>query len=335
MAMEEELIVRYLSGEASAEEEQKLLAWIAQHPSNKQQFLASKKIFELSDQHYAAHNVKLLYINVDQEWNHFISKIENRKETPERSIAEGSSMVGNWMRIAATIVLILVSGAAVYLFINKNSDVNYQTTSNTLTVSLPDGSQVILNRNSELLYSSSFGEKSRFVKLKGEGFFSVARDEQKPFVIEVNQTKVEVLGTSFNVQGYEDAKSVEVVVQTGVVKFSAPSSKGEAIIMAGQKGIYSKANQQINSFVNEDPNFLSWNTRTIVFEDDNLREVIETLNKTYHANIVATTEIPASCVVTVSFDHQTLEAVLNVLKTTLNLAYRVKGNRIEITHAGC
>jgi transmembrane sensor len=120
-----------------------------------------------------------------------------------------------------------------------------------------------------------------------------------------------------------------------IVKFSAPAAKGEAIIKAGQKGIYSKAKQQINSFVNEDPNFNAWNTRTIVFEEDNLRTVIETLNKTYHANIVATSEIPASCVVTVTFDHQTLESVLNVLKTTLNLTYKVNGSRIEITHTGC
>jgi transmembrane sensor len=208
--MEEELIVRYLSGEASAEEEQKLLAWIAQHPSNKQQFLTSKKVFELSDQHYAAHDVKSLDISVDQEWNHFVSKIEKKKETPERSITVGQpSFAGNWMRMAATIALILVSGAAVYFFISKNNDVHYQTINNTLTVSLPDGSQVILNTNSELSYSSSFGKNDRRVKLVGEGFFNVQRDEQKPFVIDVNQTKVEVLGTSFDVQGYEDAKSVE------------------------------------------------------------------------------------------------------------------------------
>jgi transmembrane sensor len=333
--MEEELIVRCLSGEASVEEEQKLHAWIALRPENEQRYLASKKVFELSNQHYAVRGLKSLDINVDQEWNHFVNKIERKKEAPEYSIPVGQpTFAGNWLRMAASIALIVMSGAAVYYFV-KDNDVHYQTTNSPLTISLPDGSQVILNTNSELSYSTAFGAKNRLVKLSGEGFFRVERDEQKPFVIDVNKTKVEVLGTSFDVQGYEDAESVEVVVQTGVVKFSAPATKREVTLTAGQKGIYSKTKQHLNSFVNEDPNFLSWNTQTIVFTDSNLRTVIETLNRTYHANIVATSEIPASCVVTVTFDHQTLEAVLNVLKTTLNLTYRINSNRIEITHAGC
>ena len=333
--MEDELIVRYLSGEASDEEKQKLLAWIAQRPEHEQQFLAAKKLVEMSDTHFATRGATSLDIDVAQEWNYFVDSIEKKKETPLRSIAATQPFFsGNWLRIAASVALILVSSAVVYFFVKKN-DVYYQTANNTLTVSLPDGSSAILNEYSELAYSTTFGEKNRQVKLKGEAFFNVEPDKQKPFIIDVNQTKVEVVGTSFDVRAYEDAEAVEVVVQTGIVKFSAPSAKTEVTITAGQKGIYSKAKQHINSFANEDPNFNAWNTRTIVFTEDNLRTVVETLNKTYRANIVATGEISATCVVTVTFDHQTLEAVLTVLKTTLNLTYRINGNRIEITHAGC
>jgi transmembrane sensor len=333
--MEDELIVRYLSGEASDEEKKKLLAWTAQSPENEKQFLSAEKLFELSDRHYATRKPHSLDINVEQEWNHFVNSIEKKKETPVRAIVVAKpSFAGNWLRIAASVALILVSSAIVYFFVRDN-DVHYQTTNNTLTVSLPDGSSVVLNEYSELSYSTSFGENNRQVKLKGQGFFNVEKDKQKPFIIDATQTKVEVVGTSFDVRAYEDTEAVEVVVQTGVVKFSAPVAKGEITIAAGQKGIYSKAKQHLDSFVNEDPNFNAWNTRTIVFAEDNLRTVIETLNKTYHANIIATGEISASCVVTVTFDHQTLEAVLNVLKTTLNLTYRINGNQIEITRAGC
>lgn len=333
--MEEELIIRYLSGEASAEEEKKLLAWIVQRPVNERRFLASKKVFELSNKHYAGREGQRLDIDVDQEWNHFVNNIGKRKPARERSLMPDGPSGGSWLRMAAAILLLLMSGAIVYYYVIKNSDVRYQTADNTLMVSLPDGSHAILNAHSELSYSSTFGEKHRRVKLKGEGFFNVERDMQKPFIIDVNQGEVEVLGTSFDVQGYDDREAVEVVVQTGVVKFSVPEAKAEVTITAGQKGVYSKTGHHISSFLNEDPNFLSWNTRTLVFEEDDLRTVIETLNKTYHVNIVIASEIPASCVVTVTFDHQTLEAVLNVLQTTLNLTYQINGNRIEITRAGC
>jgi ferric-dicitrate binding protein FerR (iron transport regulator) len=173
------------------------------------------------------------------------------------------------------------------------------------------------------------------VILKGEAFFEVAHDANKAFVIQVNGANVEVLGTSFNVQGYESRTAIEVTVQTGVVKFSVPELQQEVKLVAGQQGVYSKGNQQLTSAPNADLNFLSWNTRKLVFMENDLRTVVETLNKTYQAEIVLATDIPGSCVVTVTFDQQTLEAVLHVLETTLNLTYRKTGNRIEIIRAGC
>jgi ferric-dicitrate binding protein FerR (iron transport regulator) len=72
-----------------------------------------------------------------------------------------------------------------------------------------------------------------------------------------------------------------------------------------------------------------------VFEKNDLKSVVETLNKIYQTNIVIMTDVPPTCEVTVSFDHQTLESVLHVLENTLNLTYRINGNKIEITAAGC
>jgi ferric-dicitrate binding protein FerR (iron transport regulator) len=89
------------------------------------------------------------------------------------------------------------------------------------------------------------------------------------------------------------------------------------------------------SAVNQDVNFLSWNTGRLVFVENDLRSVLETLKKTYHADIVIRTDIPVSCIVTVTFDQQSLESVLKVLESTLNLKYVINGNTVEITEAGC
>ena len=331
--MQDELIIRHLTGEASAEEEKQLQLWMAQLPENEKYYEELKKVFELSANHFAKNSKQPVDINVDQEWNTFVATI-SKKETPIRTLnLEKSSR--SWLRLAAALLLIAASGFVINYFVFRNTDVKFQIADTTQSISLPDGSTVVLNKYSELSYASSFGETDRIVTLKGEAFFEVERDTQKPFVIHVNNAEVEVLGTSFNVQSYEEREEIEVVVQTGLVKFSVPGVNKEIKLEAGQKGIYSKAAKDLGSTINTDINFLAWNTRKLVFTENDLRSVIETINRTYQVNITLPASISSSCVVTVTFDHQSLQSVLNVLKTTLNLEYRINGNQVEILSAGC
>ncbi len=328
------LIIRHLTGEASAEEEKQLSAWIAQSQDNEHHYRDLRKAFELSNRYYTNRSDQDPDINIDKEWNHFVNQINEKPtaDTPVRMLIPDQSP-GRWLRVAAALALLVASGFVINYFI-FGSRVHHQTTGNTLSITLNDGSEVLLNRNSELWYSTRFGSKTRTVNLKGEAFFEVVRDPDRPFIVHVNDVDIEVLGTSFNVQGY-DEKGVDVIVETGVVKFSAPAVNKEVKLTAGQRGVYIKEQQQLISISNEDRNFLSWKTRKIIFIENDLRTVVAALNKAYNANIVITANIPASCVVTVTFDHQSLEAVLNVLKSTLNLTYRITGNQIEITLAGC
>lgn len=334
-----ELIARSLTGEASAEDEKKLSSWIAESQQNERHFLALKNAFELSGTYYAHQTLQDLDINIDQEWDHFTNRARKKEEsTAARDVKPmGISMPGSrtirpWLRVAAALVLMVAAGIMINYFVSGTTQY-FRTTDKTMALSLPDGSQVLLNRNSEFSYSSHFGSKTRTVNLKGEAFFEVVRNPDRPFVIKVHDAEVEVLGTTFDVQAYDDSKAVEVTVETGIVKLSAPDLKKEVSLHAGDKGIFSKASREISSLKNDNINFLSWNTQKIVFIENDLQTVVETLNRAYGSNIILDRDIPSSCVVTVTFDRQTLEAVLNVLKTTLNLNYQKQGNQIEITHA--
>ena len=73
------------------------------------------------------------------------------------------------------------------------------------TIELPDGTNVVLNSASQLSYLNNFGEKVRRVQLNGEAYFKVAHDEKHPFVVQIGDLEVKVLGTSFNVSAYEDS----------------------------------------------------------------------------------------------------------------------------------
>lgn len=327
----ENLITRCLTGEASAEEQLRLDDWRAKHSGNEKLFQDFKKTFDWSNRHLAARQSQKIDVDVDHEWNEFRQTIQPEQA---RSVQLGSG-VSFGLRMAAAILLLVTAGAVTYYWATKNSEMVYETAANTLNVELPDGSQVVLNQNSRLTYEKDFGEETRNVFLSGEAFFEVAHNAQRPFVIEVGRAEVQVLGTSFNVFSYRPEEKIEVVVTTGTVKLSVPQQKKQVTLRAGDKGVYAPAAQQLTSERNSDVNFAAWKTKHIVFEEVDLRTVVETLNRVYGANIKVSAAIPATCVVTVSFDQQSLEAIMTVLKDTLNLTYRGEGKSIEIIEAGC
>jgi ferric-dicitrate binding protein FerR (iron transport regulator) len=328
-----ELIAKSLAGETTVAEEQQLTGWITDSPENEQQFRQFQKVLMLGDNHFtSARKNNNLDIDIDAEWNRFTDTIANKNKT---RVLESDSGSSRWWRIAAAILILAISGVVVNYFINKNNNLQFETAQTTKVIKLPDGSTVTLNYNSKFAYDEDFGKENRTLTFTGEAFFDVAPDPKKPFIIQLKSGVVEVVGTSFNVRAYDSLEKTEVIVKTGIVKLSIAGSQKEIKLAAGEKGFFEKGNQELKSVINEDVNYLSWNTKEIIFTENDLQTVIETINKTYNTNIVLATDIADTCVVTVKFDRQTLEAVLHVLENTLNLTYRKNGNQIEITSAGC
>lgn len=329
-----ELIARYLSGECSALEEKTLHDWRTQAPENEAAFLAFQKTSELTNKHLASMGSKRADIDVEAEWDQFLKNISEKAEAPVRHISTGSSFT-LWMRIAASFVVLAITGGLIYNLLYKGQDTFLTTSDFTFKTELPDGSVVVLNRNSELRYAADFGDDNRTIELKGEAYFDVKPDATKPFIINAGKAQVEVLGTSFTVTAYDSAANIKVVVETGKVKLSLPALKKEVQLTPGQKGTVTPGERSVERQQNEDVNYQSWNTMKIVFLDESLSNVVETLNRTYHANIVLSAVTSDSCALTVTFDQQSLDSVLKVLESTLNLTIVRNGNQIEITAAGC
>lgn len=328
----QELIAKSLAGETTLAEEKQLRDWLAQGQANRDEFVQFKSTFEAGSKFYAsADNVPP--IDTEQEWKRFVNAVSDRSDN-QRTLSLERNSVTPWLRIAAAVLLLIASGFVINYFVFSDKQYVFETTANTLPVTLPDGSKVLLNVNSRLTYSKSYGESRRDVTLQGEAFFEVARDTTKPFLITTHAANVEVLGTSFDVLAYDNQNEMNVTVQTGKVQLFAPL--GDAInLTAGERGVYLKTNKQLRAIPNPDVNFLSWKTRKLVFVEKDLRSVIATINKMYNTNISLTTNVPATCVVTVTFEGQTLDAVLNVLKSTLNLTYENRDGQTKIVGAGC
>lgn len=332
-SVEEDLFVRHLAGEATAAEEKSLQEWIAMSKENAELFREFKKTFELSGSLYDPGSSSKLDIDVSKEWGRFEKNIEEREKsisfTPDKS---GSNI---WIRIAAAILLVVTSGIVINYFTSQGGDQVYQTAENTETVILPDGSTVFLNRHSKLTINKDFSGDNRALRLEGEGFFDVVSNRESPFVIQMEEAEVTVLGTEFNVQGYSSNAQISVTVESGVVRFKPKSIAEEVELRAGEKGVFDKIQKTLANNPNDDVNYLAWKTRKIIFRETRLSEVAEVLKSAYGVDLIVGANVSAACVVTVAFDNQSLEAVLNVLKSTLDLTYKINGNQIEITKAGC
>lgn len=324
----DELITRYLAGETTPGEEKRLFAWIDEKPENANRFEKIRKVFELATAHL---QTPAPDIDVDAEWGVFLESLQNKKV---RRLAPNDALrpVPAWLKMAAAILVVVVSGVIVNYF--RASDKRFESGSDILALTLPDSSSVTLNRYSSLEYAGSFGDRERAVTLNGQAFFQVKPDQNRRFVINTGEGTVEVVGTSFVVSAYDSASTVEVIVETGTVVFNVPSA-GSVKLNAGNMATFEKGTSVLATRVNDDPNFRAWETGRLVFVNTPLSRVVETLNRTFNARISLSGTAAAGCAVTVTFDHQTLDAVLHVLESTLDIEIRRDGDSIQITAEGC
>lgn len=332
-SVEQVLIVKHFTGEVTAAEEKELQTWRLVSKENEKTFQQIRKTFELTGSHYSPSAYSQLDVDVTKEWDQFSRNIEEKEKIISFIPKQSSS--NNWLRVAAVVLLVVGAGFVINYLITQSKDLVYQTAQNTESITLPDGSTVFLNRNSMLSFSKKFSEDDRNVSLAGEAFFDVVPDAKHPFKINVDQAEITVLGTSFNVQTYKNREEVEVTVETGLVKLNPLLIDKAVELRAGEKGIFKKKEKTLVSALNDDTNYLAWKTRRIVFEASDLDAVAKAISTAYGMEVLILPNVSSACRVTVTFENQSLDAVLKVLASTLDLTYKIEGNKIEITKAGC
>jgi ferric-dicitrate binding protein FerR (iron transport regulator) len=129
---------------------------------------------------------------------------------------------------------------------------------------------------------------------------------------------------------------VEVVLTTGkVAVYYADKPEQKVILAPGERIEFPKANADFTKTVNTDENYMAWKTKKLVFSDQPLSNIVDQLNKVYHANISVSEPNLGDCRMTATFDHQELDAVLKVVEATLDVDIHKKGNTFVISGQGC
>lgn len=258
--------------------------------------------------------------NTDAAWEKLQAKISVQKPIARTSVY--------YLRIAASLTLLAVLAYVVVSYINTPDQVHYASADKTLNVDLPDGSKVILAPKSLISFPEEFGA-TRAVDMRGEAYFDIQKHE-KPFVINLNEINVRVLGTAFNVEARGD--KIKVAVERGLVAMEKGTKQVK--IAKGQEGIFNKRTYEIVVDTTPNPNASSWRTGEFMFDETPLSDVVVELEKYYQIKFKVSPSLTA-CRITARFDRVPLENLLNVLETILAASVEQEGNQVRIKGKGC
>lgn len=207
---------------------------------------------------------------------------------------------------------------------------------------LPDGSDVILQPGSLIKYSTLFNVSMREIQLEGEAFFEVTHSKDKPFLVYTNDITTRVLGTSFTVRSFRDDKQVMVVVKTGKVsvftKSPATSNLPEEIILTpNQEVIYDRAEKVVERRIVEKPEPIVSvaEMERMRFEEAPLKEILVAIEKVYGVHIEYDENKFSSCTLTTSVSGGGLYNRMDIITSAIGAKYERKEDRIVIKGAGC
>lgn len=232
------------------------------------------------------------------------------------------------LKVAALVVFALLL-ASVGFYMGNHPWGNSRTAGVTVDdygisrIELADGSVVTLNRDSKINYPEKFNASIREVDIEGEAFFEVQPDPARPFVIHAGEATIKVLGTSFNVNAYPRNNGIEVVVASGKVQVSktktGTNQQNDLILDPGDKGVFVTGSNELRKSKNDNPNYLAWKTRDLIFDKTSLKEVLEQLNKVYRAQVRTAGPDLDQLLLTARFENRPLDFILEVIALTHNL----------------
>ena len=236
-----------------------------------------------------------------------------------------------WHTVAsvAAIALICIVGWCTYEYLIPTKMQTISTLANRMEVTLPDGSQIMLNRYSSLTYPKRFKGDSREVTLNGEGFFNITKNPNKPFIVTAEMMKVQVLGTQFNIEAYANNPDVRTTLIEGSVMVSIDSTDEQMILHPSESAIYNKKNKTLELAVEDETvATVAWQSNSFIFDKQTLQEIVRKLGNSFGVVIEIDNHDLANYRLTAKFNNdESLEEILTLLQTGRGFTFKKINNQ--------
>lgn len=240
------------------------------------------------------------------------------------------SRVSRWAVVALAVVAVVV-GVRTLPFVRPSASREYVASAgHRVTVSLDDGSRVLLAPNSRLRVPSGFGDSERRVILDGEAFVTVAHASGAPFVVQTGRVETRVLGTAFDIRRYPGDSAVHLTVVTGRV--SVRNLRGAARLAAGDVSVITDSSTAVLAGADVQGS-IAWTRGRLIFTDTPVPTLLTTLERWYGYHFELRDTTLRRRYVTATFDVAKPAEAMAVLKGILNVTMTFDGDRVTL-HPG-
>jgi Fe2+-dicitrate sensor, membrane component len=318
--MDENKLLEYFSGTIEPQHLAEVEAWINESEENKE---IAELVYHI---YYSTETLnRMQQINTVEGLKKVKKKILNRKR---------KTIISKIQRIAALLTIPLLA-TIIYLLLDKKSDDFLELRTNPGMIAsfqLPDNSKVWLNSSSYLKCPVEFSGSNRSVYLEGEAYFSVEKDDKKKFVVETtSDVKVEVFGTQFNVEAYPKDNEITTTLVFGKVEMkylSLENKDASQRLEPGEKAIYNVKNREFNHTKASVSVATAWKDMKVILRKTPIEEMIKILTKRFDVDFSILNDELRKGVYTGTFDEQQLPDILESLKLSTGIHYRITDSKV-------
>lgn len=317
----EDILIRYLDGALPENETSAVEEWLAASAANQRM---------LEQLYYTMQVVKRVRVVQSADPEKALQRFKTRihKQNKKAAIRRMLRMAE---RAAAVLFLPLLL-LSVYMGMHRSRQESrmIEVHTNPGVVSafrLPDGSQVWLNAGSTLKYPSDFVADRREVELQGQGYFEVARDEKKPFIVQAGPDyAVEVLGTTFDMAAYEDEEAIQTTLVEGSVKLHLRTIDGKPFsrkLEPNEKAEFERDTRRLAVATVNTEYDTAWKNGEIIFRNHPMEQVLKVLSRHYHVKFRVQDPQVLKSIITAKFKDEQLPQVMEYLRLASSIQYTI------------
>ena len=309
-----QLLTKVLNNEASSEEILCFSLWLSDGEDNRNEYRKLKSYWdaEISFNHTLTPELSL------KKTQYKIQKEQQSNKTKSTKIY--------FISIAASLLILLGSG---FFFMHTPETITveyytYMTENNKIDFTLDDGTKIYLNKNSKFVYTNQYDKVDRSIKIEGEAYFEVRSNPKKPFIVEIGDARIRVLGTSFNVKTDENA-NINTTLTEGSLRFE--TSDQQVVLSPNQQLSYVASSRNIEVSPADIDKELAWTEGVIRLKNILFSDLIDDLMKKFMIKVVINNEKlkKSSVYMTGSFsEEQSLEEIFKVISITYPFKWEKK-----------
>lgn len=318
-----ELLHRLIAGTTTEEENRQLMEWFRQCASKEEFFMLFETAWKESPDEMPRDVQERMYRRLSRE-------LDEKKTKTILLRSRFSWKI--WPQIAVACIIIVL-GLVNYRMSDKQKQLSTQNfmvlaeKGQRAFITLPDSTKVWLNSDTKISYPADYGLKERNVTLVGEAYFEVAKNPDKRFIVEAKGMQVEALGTSFNVNAYQNDNKIIASLFSGSVRVSY--DRHVAILEPHESIRVDLLNRSFSRYKDESmQNIALWRKNEITFDGESLEEITHIMSRLYNTTICIEDESLKKVCYIGTIRNNNLENFIDIISLTTPVVYENKGDTV-------